>query len=237
MKNNVLWCTFLLISHTAMPMQITLNTTQNKKADFCMVNDKKVYLCMTKQLESMEKTCTQLSHNTLSLAIAQSAQQEHEICVPPLSTVWIMPENKRRILSTTDFKDCVAAALLALHTNGMWYGALSCCPHNAQLAQTKKLMSDLVTLAQQKKTIRLIRFITVSEKTPENINQALLLSGLVTGMAGDINKPLQIWSFDYNEKHALAFSQQTSKDFEIHLEPNGTGMIYLNTTNEYKQLP
>ena len=59
MKNNSVLSTFLLPSHTVIPMHIALNTTQNKNADFGIVNNKKVYFCTTQHLESM--SCC--SHN------------------------------------------------------------------------------------------------------------------------------------------------------------------------------
>ena len=56
-------------------------------------------------------------------------------------------------------------------------------------------------------------------------------------IVNSIQRPLQVWSFDYNEQKSVPFSKERPKDVEIYLNPDGTGFLYLNTTKEYIPLP
>ncbi len=238
MKKNILLCISLFVVNTTISMHHfsllnTLSITGMISNGKATIGDKTFHLCITKDLESMQ----QKTPHFKDLEIAQRAQRENELCVKKFGGSYIMPQKKERILSITDFKGHVTAAILAQHNDQTWYAALSCCPNYEYRSHIHELMNRMNDVVKTYKSINLIRFITIAKKTPENIVYCRTLHEAVKYVMNTIKKPLQIWSFDYNEEKSVPFSQEIPKDVEIYLNPDGTGFLYLNTTNEYIPLP
>jgi len=214
-------------------LNTTLSTTGMISNGKATIDSKTFHLCITKDLEYME----QKTPNPNDLEIAKHAQRENEICVPKFGRVHIMPQTQPRILSITNFKDQIAAALLAQHNDQTWYAALSCCPNSEYKTHINELMDRMHEVVSASKSIQLILFMTVSKKTSENMIHSQQLHKAVIEIVNIIKKPLQVWSFNYNEQKSVPFSKEIPKDVEIYLNPDGTGFLYLNTTNEYIPLP
>jgi len=219
MKKNIILCTFLLVCNTALSMdrfiekgQVTLGT---KTFPLCISQDP-----------------------TYCLNSAQHAQRDGERYIPKSSAIYILPQKQQCILSTTDFgTDHITTAMLALHNDGTWYAAMQSYRNNLYTEHIEELVERLLYVNTPPKPVQLIRFITVSKITRQNTAYSQVLSKDVIDIVNRIQKPLQVLSFDYNEKKAVPFSKETPKDVEIYLNPDGTGFLYLNTTQEYIPLP